>query len=94
MSKQKKYTFIIIPDDEKDSWSFKLSKVSLQFVVVILVSLVLVSIATLLFYLPKLSNFRKIETNYKKLISERLQVFELSKELKKGGFIAPFFLLI
>ena len=83
MSKQKKYTFIIIPDDEQDSWSFKLRKVSLHFAGVILISLVLINISALLFYLPKLSHFRKIETNYKKLISERLQVFELSKELKR-----------
>ena len=83
MSEQKKYTFIIIPDDEQDSWSFKLRKVSLHFVGLILISLVLVSISVLALYLPKLSHFRKIETNYKKLISERLQVFELSKELKR-----------
>ena len=83
MSKQKKYTFIIIPDDEQDSWSFKLKKVSLQVVCFILISLVLLSISTILFYMPKLSHFREIETNYKKLISERLQVFELSKELKR-----------
>ena len=83
MSKQKKYTFIIIPDDEQDSWSIRLRKVSLQFVGVVLIALALVSISTLLFYIPKLSHFRKIETNYKKLISERLQVFELSKELKR-----------
>ena len=83
MLEQKKYTFIIIPDDEQDSWSFKLRKVSLHFVGLILISLVLVSISVLALYLPKLSHFRKIETNYKKLISERLQVFELSKELKR-----------
>ena len=83
MSKQKKYTFIIIPDDEQDSWSFNLGKVSLKFIGVLIISLILVSILIMLLYLPKLSHFRKIETDYKKLITERLQVFELSKELKR-----------
>ena len=83
MSKQKKYTFIIIPDDEQDSWSFKLGKISLQLTSLILISLVSVSILTLSLYLPKLSNYRKTESNYKKLISERVQVFELSQELKR-----------
>ena len=83
MSKQKKYTFVIIPDDEQDSWSFNLGKVSLKFIGVLIISLILVSILTILLYLPKLSHFRKIETDYKKLITERLQVFELSKELKR-----------
>ena len=83
MSKQKKYTFIIIPDDEKDSWSFNLGKLSLQFTSLILISLVLASILTLFIYIPKLSNYRKIESDYNKMISERMQVFELSQELKR-----------
>ncbi len=83
MTKQKKYTFMIIPDDEKDSWSFNLSKTMLQWTGLLIVSLFIGSIFILVLYLPKLSYHRNIEANYNKLISERLQVLELSQDLKK-----------
>ena len=83
MSKQKSYTFMIIPEDEQKSWSFILNKVSLQFVCLLMIALILSSILILFIYFPKISHYANIEADYKKLISERLQVFELSKELKR-----------
>ena len=83
MARQKKYTFMIIPDDEKDSWSFNLSKPVLQLAGFLIVSLFIGSLLILVLYFPKLSYHRDIEANYNKLISERLEVLELSKDLKK-----------
>ena len=83
MAKQKKYTFMIIPDDEKDSWSFNLSKAVLQWAGFLIVVLFIGSFLILGFYFPKLSYHRDIEVNYNKLISERLKVLELSQNLKK-----------
>ena len=83
MMKQKKYTFMIIPDDEKDSLSFNLSKTVLQWTGLLMIFLCIGSILILVLYLPKLSYHRNIEANYNKLIYERLQVLELSKDLKK-----------
>ena len=83
MTKQKKYTFMIIPDDEKDSWSFNLSKAVFQWIGFLMVSLFIGSLFILVLYFPKLSYHRNIEANYNKLISERLQVLELSQDLKK-----------
>ena len=83
MTEPKKYTFMIIPDDEKDSWSFNLSKAVLQWVGCLIVILVIGSLLTLGFYFPKLSYHRDIESNYNKLISERLEVLDLSQDLKK-----------
>ena len=83
MTKRKKYTFMIIPDDEKDSWSFNLSKAVLQCAGLLIISLCFGSLFILILYFPKLSYHRDIEANYDKLISERLQVLELSQDLKK-----------
>ena len=83
MEKQKKYTFMIIPDDEKDSWSFNLSKAALKWTGFLIVFLCIGSLLILVLYFPKLSYYGDIETNYNKLISERLEVLELSQDLKK-----------
>ena len=83
MTKQKQYTFMIIPDDEKDSWSFNLSKVILQLTGVLMISLCIGSLLILVLYFPKLSSLRAIEAKYNKLISERLEVLKLSQDLKK-----------
>ena len=74
---------MIIPDDEKDSWSFNLSKAVLQCAGLLIISLCFGSLFILFLYFPKLSYHRDIEDNYNKLISERLQVLELSQDLKK-----------
>ena len=83
MMKRKSYTFMIIPEDEKDLWSFNLSKVSLQLAGFFMISLFTGSLLVLGFYLPKLAYKRNLEDSYSKLISERLQVLELSQDLKK-----------
>ncbi len=81
--KQKKYMFMIIPDDERDSWSFYLSKVAIQWIGFLIISLFIGSVLILILYFPKLSYHKNIEDNYNKLISERLKVLELSQDLKK-----------
>ena len=83
MTKQKKYTFMIIPDDEKDSWSFNLSKAVLQLTGFLMISLCIGSLLILVLYFPKLSYHKSVEANYNKLISERLEVLKLSQDLKK-----------
>ena len=83
MTKQKKYTFMIIPDDEKDSWSFNFSKAALRLTGFLMLSLCIGSLLILVLYFPKLSYNRGIEANYDKLISERLEVLKLSQDLKK-----------
>ena len=83
MAKQKKYTIMIIPDDERDSWSFNLSKAAMQWTGFLIVSLFTGSLLILGLYFPKLSYHKDIEINYNKLISERFEVLELSQNLKK-----------
>ena len=74
---------MIIPDDEKDSWTFNLSKAALKWTGFLIASLCIGSLLILVLYFPKLSYYGDIETNYNKLISERLEVLELSQDLKK-----------
>ena len=83
MVEQKKYTFMIIPNDEKDSWSFDLGKATLKWIGILIISLIFGSLLVLSIFLPKLTYLRNIEHNYEKLISERMQVFQLSQDLKK-----------
>ena len=66
MAKQKKYTIMIIPDDEKDSWSFNLSKAALQLTGFLMIFLFIASLLILALYFPKLSYHRGVEDNYKK----------------------------
>ena len=81
--KQKRYTLMIIPDDEKESWSFDLSKAVLQWTGILIVSLFVGSLFILVLYFPKLAYHRNTEANYNKLISERLKVLGLAQDLKK-----------
>ena len=73
---------MIIPDDEKDSWSFNLSKRLLQWMGFLIVFMYWKPF-NFGFVFSKIILFGDIETNYNKLISERLEVLELSKDLKK-----------
>ena len=83
MMKSKNYSIMIIPDDEKNSWSFNASRVVLKCVGFLITVLVLGCILVLFTYIPKIEYHRDIEKNYNSIISERLEILELSNNLKK-----------
>ena len=74
---------MVIPDDEKNSWSFNLGRVALKFVGLLALLLVIGCGLVIFTYIPKIEYHRKIEKNYNKIISERLEVLELSNNLNK-----------
>ena len=83
MMKSKNYSIMIIPDDEKNSWSFNASRVVIKCVGFLITVLVLGCIIVLYTYIPKIEYHRNIEKNYNNIISERLEILELSNNLKK-----------
>ena len=84
MMKSKNYSIMIIPDDEKNSWSFNVNRVVLRCVGFLITVLVLGCILVLFTYIPKIKYHRNIEKNYNNIISERLEILELSNNLKKN----------
>ena len=81
--KSKNYTIMIIPDDEKKSWSFHLRRLSAQTIGFLILFLVSSCLLILSIYIPRINNYEKYEKEYKRLISERLKVVELYEDLKR-----------
>ena len=63
MMKSKNYSIMIIPDDEKNSWSFNASRLVLKCVGLLITVIVLGCILVLFMYIPKIKYQRNIEKN-------------------------------
>ena len=78
-----KFTFLIVPDDDSETRSFSLSKISLKILIgfpfLALVALIIMSTI----YVPKISDYNNLSQKYKVLASERLKVLDLTKNLEK-----------
>ena len=79
----KKYTFLIIPDDDSitKSYEFKKSSVTFLFVFFIFI-LSLISLYSFI-SIPKIMSYHELKTKYDILSKDRLEVYELSKNLKR-----------
>ena len=79
----KKYTFLIIPDDDSTtrSYEFKRSSVAFLFIFFIFI-LSLISLYSFI-SIPKIMSYNELKTKHDKLSQDRLEVYELSKNLKR-----------
>jgi len=79
----KKYTFLIIPDDDSitKSYEFKKSSLTYLFIFFIFILLLISSFSFLL--IPKILSYNQLKTKYNELSQDRLEIYELSKNLKR-----------
>jgi murein DD-endopeptidase MepM/ murein hydrolase activator NlpD len=79
----KKFTFLLIPDDDSETTSYTFSKFFLNFLIGSSIFLVIFSIFVVLTYVPKISLYENINQKYNRLAKERMKVLEIAKNLEK-----------
>jgi len=80
---KKKYTFLIIPDDDSSSKSYSFNKSSINFLIILFtVSFVLLFFIAILNF-SKIFKYDELNNKYQKLAQERLKVIKLSNDLEK-----------
>ena len=79
----KKYTFLIIPDDDSITKSYEFKKSSITFLFVF--SIFILSLISLYSFIsiPKIMNYNELKTKYNILSEDRLEVYELIKKLEE-----------
>ena len=79
----KKFTFLIIPDDESETISYTLSKVFLS-AFIIFFSIILISLfITSLIFVPRIADYESLNDKYNVLIKDRVKVLDLTENLEK-----------
>ena len=72
--KSENYTFIFIPNDEKNSKTFYFSKRRFDFILVLFVTIIISALSVVSYFVVKLPEYRKIEKNHAKFVSERMKI--------------------
>ena len=74
---------MLIPDNESSSKSFFISKFIIKSLIIFF-GVIIISLAVYLsYYIPKISNYKNIKKQYDLFASERLEVLELTRKLKR-----------
>ena len=74
---------MLIPDDESRSKSFFISKNMIRYILLILFLIIASITVYLLINLPKIGNYIELKEKYDVFASERLEVLELTRKLKR-----------
>ena len=79
----KKFTLLLIPDDESETKSYSISKNLLRFIFIIMVIILIGLITLIIKSVPSINNYAMLNKKYNKLAQERMKVIELSEGLKR-----------
>ena len=79
----KKFTILVIPDDDSETSSYRFSKIFIKFVFVFSIVSILASIAIIVKNVPNISKFDILNKKYNILAKERIKVLELMESLEK-----------
>ena len=79
----KKFTILVIPDDDSETSSYSFSKVFIKIAIVFSLITILVSIAIIVKTAPNISKFDSLNKKYNVLAKERIKVLELMESLEK-----------
>ena len=80
---ENKYTVMFIPDDEKSAKSYHLSKKGFLFILLCITSIVVSSVFTMIFFIPKIKDYYDLKNQNAKILSERMEVLNLSRDLNR-----------
>ena len=79
----KKFTLLVIPDDDSGTKSFNINKNSVKYLIVLSIFILVVLFFFITRLIPKISNYNDLNEKYNILAQERIEVLELSKSLKR-----------
>jgi len=79
----KKFTLIVIPDDDSETRSYSFNKFFLSFSLVVLIVFFFMSVGIMFFSIPRISNYEKLDNKYSVLVNERMKVLKLTENLER-----------
>ena len=79
----KKFTLLLIPDDDSGTKSYSISKNLLRFIFIIMVIILIGLITLIIKSVPSINNYAMLNKKYNNLAQERMKVIELSEGLKR-----------
>ena len=79
----KKFTLLVIPDDDSGTRSFNINKNSLKYSIIFLAFILIILSLLLIKLVPNAASYSNLNKRYNILVQERLEVLELSKRLKR-----------
>ena len=79
----KKFTLLVIPDDDSGTKSYNINKNSLKYFIISLVLILIILSIYLVKLVPSVANYSDLNKRYNILAQERIEVLELSRELKR-----------
>ena len=79
----KKFTILVIPDDDSETSSYSFSKIFIKIVIVFSLIAIFVSIGIIVKTIPNIAKFDNLNEKYNVLAEERIRVLELMESLEK-----------
>jgi len=79
----KKFTLLLIPDDESGTKSYSISKNLLRFIFIFMVIILIGLITLTIKSVPSINKYAMLNKKYNELAQERMKVIELSEGLKR-----------
>ncbi len=79
----KKFTFLLIPDDESGTKSYRLSKNLLRFIFIFIFIILIGLIVLIIKSVPSINKYDMLNEKYNELAQERMKVIELAEGLKR-----------
>ena len=79
----KKFTILVIPDDDSETSSYSFSKISIKIAICLSLITILASITIIIKTVPNISKFDSLNKKYNVLAKERIKVLELTENLEK-----------
>ena len=79
----KKFTVLLIPDDDSKTRSYSLNKNIIKLYLIIISIFLIGLIIVVIKSIPRINNYDLINENYNKLAKERIKVIELAENLNK-----------
>ena len=79
----KKFTLVVIPDDDSETRSYSFNKFFLNFSLVVLVVFFFTSAVILFFSIPRIANYEELDNKYSVLVNERMKVLKLAENLER-----------
>ena len=79
----KKFTMILIPDDDSETRSYNFNKSILIVSIILFILFFLASAVVLFFSVPRIANYEKLDKNYNVLVTERMKILELTENLER-----------
>jgi|TARA_B110000438_G_scaffold76952_1_gene77176 murein DD-endopeptidase MepM/ murein hydrolase activator NlpD len=83
LTKKEKYTVMIIPDDETGTRSYHVSKNIIFLIFSSFIGLVFLILGVLIYFIPKIENYKQLQNRHDQFATERLNVLELTRNLER-----------